>query len=360
MQQATQLSEVNKLLQSQGFSSGASGVSNNPRLNDSKFRYIFSPALNIDIGDRRLSIKEIPQGKLLLIQDEYYVTRNEDTDMEVGSFAEVERTAKQIANELARAYADCGVIVIHALIGQPKEVKEAIEADLLGGVEKDTAAALLRHLEKTRLPSDVPPLLKMVYAELLQATINSIAVIDTKRLDYVKKMKVAVTSGKGPTSADPLMQRWCYTLEKDTPDDLEEQISRMREQPAPVIIQQAGIPASSLEMGACSRCNNDVPLREGRFPRVCMHCKGNPLEFAGEENDALTEMFRADAETTAQTPVATSEVVTEETTQKTASTNVRTDNPLAGAVPDLAPRAARGGSNKSGSSGSGKKKKAQG
>jgi hypothetical protein len=359
--QATQLNKVNDLLRNAGFSPGASGVSRNAKLQDSRIRYVFSPALVIDIGDRKFEAKEIPQGRLMVIQDEPYGTRNEDTDGEVGGWVEVDRNAKHIAEELTRAYASSGVVLIHALTGYPEEVAGAIAADLLDGVEKDTAAALLRHLKKIVLPSDTPDVIRHVHTEMLQATVNAIAVIDSKRLAYVKQMKVAATSGKGPTSADPLMERWCYTLEKDTPDDLEEQISRMREQPAPVIIQQAGIPASSVEQGVCSRCNNDVPLRDGKFPRICGTCGGNPLEFAGNEDDALTEMFRADAETTVQTPVATSEVVTEEAAQQTASTNVRTgSNPLASAVPDLAPRAARGGSNKSGSSGSGKKKKSQG
>jgi hypothetical protein len=348
------LHDVNQIYRSAGYSQSA-GMSKSPKMRDSMFRFLFSPALRIDIGDRRLSFGAIPQGRFLVIENEPYKTRNEDTDLEAGEFVENERSAKDVANELYRAYADSGVVIIHSLVGKSEEAALAIEEDLLTGLESDTAAAMLRQLRRVAPKSDAPPLLKLVYAEMLQATVNVIAIMDTKRSSYEKQMKAALTSGKGPTSADPMMKKWCYTLEKPTPDDLEEELQRRREQGPQFILQPAAIPASTVETAACTACNGEVPLRGGKFPRICMHCGRNPLEFAvdegatGESAKPKKERKTAskDAKPKAETEGATTSQPNADaaTTPDAGSTDVRTGgNLLSSALPDLAPRTAPGNS----------------
>ena len=337
--------DARNLYRTSGYSS-SSGVSNSPKLRDSQFRYLFSPALTIDIGDRKLSFNEIPQGRLLLIENEPYVTRNEDTDLEAGAWVDGERSAKDVANELYRAYADSGVVIIHSLIGKPVDLKDAVEEDLLSGLESNTAAAVLRQLKRVNLSSDAPPILKLVRTEMLQATVNAISIIDNKRLNFEKLMKSAVTSGKGPTSADPLMKAWCATLEKATPDDLEEELRRRREQGPQVILQPAAVPASTVETAACTACNGEVPLRSGKFPRICMHCGRNPLEFAEDEGAKPKKGKEPKAPKPDQaTAGATDELATtpnapgDTGAPGEGSTDVRTaGNQLNSALPNLSPR----------------------
>lgn len=285
--------EIQRAFREAGISSA--GMSNNPRVRAHAFHYFFSPAEEKDVRDRRLGYIEhdgneqrqvgilvIPRAKILPIETVTTIRRSDDVDMEAGIMEQEEKTAWGIAQELDRAYSREGALVLWGMTGTPPDAMEQIEGFLLHGYESDRLIDLIAFLDRVKTPDFKPA--EICLQELRDACAKSLLFCDEFYKNELNKMKATVRTGKGPTVAGPRLRAICYQLGKETPDDLEEQIAKMKLQQPQIIVQSPSAPSDGLERRQCGWCGEQVALINGRLPIICKSCRNNPREAPVDED----------------------------------------------------------------------------